>query len=81
MAVLRLSFTNLAAATAASASASAQTCEFCSSEAQAPQRPFRPWRTPTTTTTAEWLVDFGSSQTLDVVALPSFPLLRRGQGR
>lgn len=69
MAVLRLSFTNLAAGAAASASASAQTCEFCSSEAQAPQRPFRPWRTPTTTTTAEWLLDLGSSQTLDVVAL------------
>ena len=70
MAVLRLSFTNLAAAAAAcSAAASDQVSGFCASEAQAPQRPFRTWRTPTTTTTAEWLVDFGSSQTLDVVAL------------
>jgi len=70
VAVLRLSFTNLAAAVATcAAAASAQVEGFCASEAQAPQRPFKTWRTATTTTTAEWLVDLGSSQTLHVVAL------------
>jgi len=69
MAVLRLSFTNLAEATSALASGTGQACDYCSTEAQQPQRPFRPWRTLTTTTTQEWMLDLGSSQTLDVVAL------------
>ena len=69
MAVLRLSFTNLDEAAAASVTGSGQACTFCSSEAQQPQRPFRPWRTLTTTTPQDWLLDLGSSQTLDVIAL------------
>ncbi|MDO8700197.1 MAG: hypothetical protein Q7J56_00770 [Deltaproteobacteria bacterium] len=69
MAVLRLSFTNLAEATSALASGTGQACDYCSTEAQQPQRPFHPWRTLTTTTTQEWVLDLGSSQTADVIAL------------
>ena len=69
MAVIRMSFTNLADATGATAYATGQACGYCSTQAQQPQRPFLPWRSLTTTTTQEWLLDMGSSQTLDVVAL------------
>lgn len=69
MAVLRVSFTNLAEATAASVTAYAQACNYCSSEIQQPQRPFRTWRAACTSSTQELLVDLGSSQTVQLVAL------------
>lgn len=67
--MILLSFTNLASCTDALASASAQTSGFCSTNAQSPHRPFLEWRTPEASATALWTLDFGSSETVGVIAL------------
>ena len=69
MPVLRLSFTNLAAASAAVVDHTQEACGYCASEAQAPQRPFHPWRTATTTVAQAWYLDFGSTVAPDAIAL------------
>lgn len=65
---LHLSFVNLAACADTTVTASLQTSNHCSSEIKGPERPFLTWRA-LTTGDANVIVDFGSSQTLDLVAL------------
>lgn len=66
MAVLRMSFVNLAACGDVTTCATVQSSGFCSSQAQAPQRPFLPWRTTTTTAAQAVVFDFGAATAIDL---------------
>src|SRR3990172_6302438 len=65
---LVFSFSNLAS-TATVLQKTSEIAGFCSTNAQQPQRPFLPWKTIEASSTQELILDLGSTQTVELLAL------------